>query len=81
MTKGFRCTDAANATTGSDSETATTIPSRIIRCIELPLENRLAVLATFRPPSWVTPYPKPVAAPAAGIFLSMGGLLSWLAKP
>src|SRR5271156_3131044 len=52
MTKRFPCTDAANATAGSDRETATTIPSRIFRCIKLPLENRLAVLATSRPPSW-----------------------------
>src|SRR5580693_5120072 len=51
MTKGFPRTDAANATAGSDRETATTIPSRIFRCITLPLENRLAALATFRPPS------------------------------
>ena len=41
MTKGLRCTDAANATAGSDRETATTIPSRIFRCIKLPLEKGL----------------------------------------
>jgi hypothetical protein len=28
-----------------------------------------------------TTYPNPVAAPAAEIFLWMGGLLAWLAKP
>jgi hypothetical protein len=41
----------------------------------LPLENRLAVLATFVLQRGFTTYPKPVAAPAAGILPWMVALL------